>query len=88
MKYFGQFWQKSTGYVKGSVPPVFRKDAVEPIPACGDRGIVRLSGRQAGAWVGTLKEECRRRGFIGFSIVSGESLLTAKEIRKYEEVLP
>lgn len=86
MKYYGQFWTLSTGYVEGTIPPVFKKEAVKPIPRCGSDGIMRLSGRQAGHWADILRTECRRRGFVGFSVIAGESLLFAKEIREMVEV--
>ena len=87
MKKYVQFWTESTGYVAGSVPPRFEKQAVRPIEACGDGAVVRLDGRESDATaLPFCRTECRRRGYIGFTIIAGESLLLAKECRGYEAV--
>ena len=78
MAIYAQFFTHSTGYVEGTIPPQFSKDAVRPIEACGDRGTLRLSGARMPLNQPTLRvarQECRRRGFVGFSIIAGESLL-------------
>jgi len=72
--YFAEFYQMSTGYVAGSIPPRFDDARKKPIPASGDRSVVILDGRQhAGARHQIAAEECRRRGFIGYKLHKGES---------------
>lgn len=89
MSMWAQFWQPSTGYVEGSLPPRFEKAAVRPIYCCGSDGIIKLSGQRknVGA-VHVAREECRRRKWIGFTLIRGSSLLNARTVRKYEEVSP
>ena len=89
MAIYAQFFTHSTGYIEGTIPPQFSKDAIRPIEACGDRGMVKLSGARMPLNQPTLRvarQECRRRGFVGFSIIAGESLLWATTIRAYEAV--
>ena len=87
MKKYVQFWTESTGYVAGSVPPRFEASSVRPIEACGDDAVVRLDGRLCEQnRLSQCRAECRRRGYIGFTIIAGESLLLAKECRGYEAV--
>lgn len=44
MKYV-QFYQKSTGYVAGSIPPRFSDANIKPIEICGSDGVYILDGR-------------------------------------------
>ena len=69
---FAQFYQFSTGYVEGTIPPVFREEAKKPIPACGSSGIMRLDARKSLALLaGELVIACKARGYIGFTIERG-----------------
>ena len=75
MKYFAQFYALSTGYVEGTIPPVFRDDAKEPVPACGDRALIRLDGRMSGWRMECIAaDECKKRGFIAYRMLRGASL--------------
>ena len=87
MKKYVQFWTESTGYVAGSMPPRFEASSVRPIEACGDRAVIRLDGRESVATaLPFCRTECRKRGYIGFTVIAGESLLSARECRPYEAV--
>jgi hypothetical protein len=70
VKLFAQFWHHSTGYIAGTIPPQYGPPA--PIPATGDRSVIRLDARsQPAAYVDYLRTECRRRGYVGFSVIRG-----------------
>lgn len=59
MKTFAEFYQR--GVVTG-----------DPIPACGDRSIIILDGRNLPIhWVSIAREECAKRRYIGFTINRG-----------------
>jgi len=84
MKTYAQFYHNSTGYVAGSIPPVFRPDAVRPIPACGSDSIYpldsRLALRNAQA---VAREVCTKRGFVGYHIERGSCLRDARQITAF-----
>lgn len=44
MKYV-QFYRNSTGYIAGSIPPMFSDANIKPIPMCGTDGVFILDGR-------------------------------------------
>jgi hypothetical protein len=70
MATYAQFYQK--GLLSG-----------EPIEACGDRSIVRLDGRQSQLTHEYIAEqECRKRDYIAWALIKGESLLRAKRVTK------
>jgi hypothetical protein len=55
----------------------------KPVEACGDRSVIRLDGRVSQLRQETIAEaECRRRGFIAWQLIKGDSLLSAKPITK------
>ncbi|OQA09823.1 MAG: hypothetical protein BWY66_00362 [bacterium ADurb.Bin374] len=82
---WAQFWTESTGYVEGSLPPRFEKSAVRPIEACGSDAIVRLDARKSKeSNAGIARAECVKRGYLGFSLLCGESLCRATTSRPYE----
>lgn len=86
MKY-AQFFQMSTGYVSGTIPPEFRTDAKKPIPACGSDSVFRLDGRfNLATQADAARAECKRRGFVGFTLNAGERYTTSRETRKLELV--
>lgn len=77
MKYYAQFYQLSTGYISGTIPPQFGQP--KPIPACGDRAIIQIDGRLSKRAMGDIAAmECAKRGYIAWQIIAGDSLLTAK----------
>lgn len=82
---FAQFFHLSTGYIPGSIPPLFAPAARKPIPVCGSDGILYLDGRfNLERQALTARDICRQRGFIGFTLHKGESLLREKQTRKLE----
>jgi len=62
--------------------------SVTPIPATGDRSVIILDGRErAASHISIAREECRKRGFIGFELASGATLARdVKTLRPFEAV--
>lgn len=82
---FAQFFHLSTGYISGSIPPAFDASARKPIPACGSDGLIYLDGRHGlPRQAAQAREVCRQRGFIGFTLHTGESLLRERQTRPLE----
>ena len=80
-----EFYHMSTGYVAGSIPPRYSEDAKRPIPACGDRSVIILDGRNSlHTHTEIARKECAKRGYIGFAIRSGRSLSDSAIIRPLE----
>lgn len=79
--YYIQFFNLSTGYVPGSVPPRF-DDAYKTLqPACGDRAVIRVDGRTTAANVAWLAVgECTARGFAGYQVMRGSCLRDAQPV--------
>ena len=85
---FIQFFQMSTGYVPGTIPPVFDPAYARPIEATGDRGIIRVDARLRNEAitkiaVGTAIE----RGYVGYQVWEGASLLEARPVSGYWPVV-
>lgn len=73
MKAFAQFYQLSTGYVAGTIPPVFEEAHKKPIEACGDRGVIILDARLSLSNMREIAEtEAHKRGYIGYSLHRGD----------------
>ena len=73
MKYI-QFIAASTGYVKGSVPPRFKKSNIKPIDALGTFSRRRLDGRYSLETCIIEAHSCyalnhKNESYIGFKIV-------------------
>ena len=67
---FAQFYQLSTGYISGTIPPQFGEKKV--IEACGDRAVIILDGRILQSFNENIaRQECLRRGYIGYSLHKG-----------------
>lgn len=82
---FAQFFHLSTGYISGSIPPVFDESARKPAPACGSDGILYLDGRHGlPRQAAQARKVGRQRGFIGFTLHAGESLLRERQTRPLE----
>jgi hypothetical protein len=80
---YAQFYHDSTGWngIDFSGP-------VKLIPACGDRSVVILDGRQNMATHRDIAlAECRKRGYKGFTLCRGESFTRSAEIRKLEKLV-
>lgn len=87
MPTFAEFYHNSTGYIEGTIPPEFSPEHVKPIPACGDRAIVWLDGRMSHLSLHeTAMKTCEERGFIGYKLIRGESLLRTQPISNYVRV--
>jgi len=84
---FATFFQMSTGYVKGSAPPIFRDDAKKPIEATGDRATIILDGRHTlQDNIALAKDECAKRGYIGFMLHHGDTLNRSKPITTLQRI--
>lgn len=82
--YYIQFYSLSTGYVEGTKPPEFSDSHKKPIPACGDRAVVAVDGRESPVSVATFaKTECHRRGFVGYKVYKGPNVLRWKPVSGY-----
>ena len=71
MKVYAQLMAMSTGYIEGSIPPVFREDNKKPIDKLGSDGVIILDGRKG---IDTLIHEVRdriskRKDIVGFKLV-------------------
>jgi len=78
MKHFAQFYRLETDAATG------RQRWVEP---CGDRAIIRLDGRQSlynMKWAAV--KVCRDRGFDGYQITRGDSLL--RQFALHADIIP
>ena len=83
MRYI-QFYQLSTGYVPGSIPPRFDEAHRKPIEATGDRSVVIVDGRVSAESVARIaEEEGVRRGYVGYRIHKGESFTRSSPISGY-----
>lgn len=74
-----QLYTMSTGYIEGTIPPKF--GSPKPIPACGDRGVIKVDGRlKERRIVEIALQACRESEFIGYQVLKGDSLLQATPI--------
>ena len=81
---YAQFYQMSTGYVEGTVPPRFDAAHKKPIEACGDRAVVIIDARLTPTNAAKIaREECIKRGFVGYRIFEGRSFSDAKAVSGY-----
>ena len=86
MKAFAQFYSLSTGYVAGSIPPIFEETNKKPIEACGDRGVIILDARLSlKNMVHIAEDEARKRGYIGYSLHRGDFMRNTC-VHKYTSV--
>ena len=73
MKVFAQFWHLSTGYVNGTIPPIFLESEKTPTQACGTNAVLSLDARYTlDRHIAEARRVCKQRGFIGFSIERGD----------------
>jgi len=81
MKTYAQFFTYSTGYIAGTIPPKFDDAHKRLIEACGDRGVIQIDSRLKNWHIGLIaRETCEARGYEGYQILRGDSLLSAKPI--------
>lgn len=77
---FAAFYQLSTGWNGTNFSGPKR-----PIEACGDRSVLILDGRWNEATAAHYaRVECRKRGYVGFTLNAGESFTRSRETRKLE----
>jgi len=77
MKAYVQFFTNSTGYVQGTIPPVFSKENIKPVELLGSEGVYILDGRTS---IYTMVEDAllrierlkRVHEIIGFEIRMGD----------------
>lgn len=76
-----QFYQNSTGYIAGSIPPRFSDDHIRPIEMCGSDGVYILDGRNnldnmiIDAEERMEKMRTIHTYIIGYKIIKAQSLL-------------
>ena len=81
---YAQFYQMSTGYVSGSVPPRFDDPHKQPIEACGDRGVIVIDARLSPTNTATIAAaECVKRGFCGYRVFEGRSFSDSRPVSGY-----
>lgn len=86
MKY-AQFFTMSTGYIAGTIPPRFDAANMRPIEACGSDGVHILDGRyRLARCIDVARAECRRRKYVGFTIMAGESFTNSRVLRGLEVI--
>ena len=77
MKAYVQFFENGTGYVQGTIPPVFSKENIKPVELLGSDGVYILDGRNS---IDTMIEDSllrierlkRVHEIIGFEIRKGD----------------
>ena len=75
MKYWVKFYKLSTGYVAGTIPPIFSEVHKKPIEACGSDSFLRLDGRLKGEKFHQIAiEHAKRLGYIGYAFSKGERM--------------
>lgn len=81
---YAQFFQMSTGYVPGTIPPVFDWARQQPIEACGDRGVIVIDQRIRPADAGRIAAaECAKRGYVGWRMYEGRTFTDSKPVSGY-----
>ena len=84
MKHYIQFKALSTGYIQGSIPPIFSKENVKPIDKLGSDGIYYLDNRLSlENMINKGINLCKvKNNNVGFSIVRyNNTILNGKEIK-------
>lgn len=76
---YAQFYQMSTGYIPGSIPPKFGEPRL--IEASGDRSVIVLDGRILGSFnLNIARQECKNRGYVAYALFKGETFARSKRI--------
>lgn len=82
-----QFFQLSTGYVAGSIPPRFDAAHKTAIPATGDRGVVVLDARNSRETHKRIAAaECKKRGYVAWQLFAGETFTRSRPLSQVETV--
>ena len=74
MKYYIQFKTLSTGYVEGTIPPIFKDENKKPIDLCGSDGVYILDGRlnihsMISKALDVFKNHISKKYIVGFDII-------------------
>ena len=57
------------------------------VEACGDRSVVRLNGRLKRETMEEIAErECRKRNYVAWQLIRGDSLLRAKPVTRVASI--
>ena len=84
---YAQFYQLSTGYVPGTIPPRFNDARRAPIEATGDRSVVVIDGRLSVDNMAQIAaSECAKRGYVGWRIFKGSSFANGRPVNAYTPV--
>ena len=76
---YAQFYQMSTGYVLGTIPPEFGAPTL--IEACGDRSVIIIDARLSRDTIGQIAAaECVKRGYMAWRIFKGETFTRSQPI--------
>ena len=76
---YAQFYQMSTGYAPGTIPPEFGAPTL--IEACGDRSVVIIDARLSRDTIGQIAAaECVKRGYVAWRIFKGETFTRSQPI--------
>ena len=87
MRYI-QFYNLSTGYVKGSIPPRFDDEHKVPIEACGSDGVYHIDKYARSYEIAKIAQRIgKQRKFVGYCVLEGESYSRAKVISGYWPIL-
>lgn len=85
---FVQYYKLSTGYDYKTNS--FKEELKAPIPACGDRAVLVLDGRQSlKTWHNDAKafNGIRRNVYCGYVLYKGESFTRAKPVSEYVSLI-
>lgn len=82
---YAQFYQLSTGYIPGTIPPQFGEKKI--IEATGDRSIIIIDGRLSRINQDMIaRQECIKRGYIGYSLHRGETFTRSSMIQSLKQI--
>lgn len=77
--YFAYFYQNPINWGQADL---------SPIEACGDRSVIILDGRNTKEeHIDLAREECQKRGYVGFTLNKGECFTRSVITRELERVL-
>lgn len=82
---FIQFYNMSTGYIEGSIPPMFDDANKKPIEACGSDSIFHVDGRLSMKNIHRIAKDIgtKRKKFCGYKIMFGPSLIRSTAVTEY-----
>ena len=76
---YAQFYQISTGYAPGTIPPEFGAPTLTE--AGGDRSAIIIDARLSRATIGQVAAaECVKRGYVAWRIFKGDAFARSQPI--------